>query len=37
MQIRYFATIRSITGENTLRWNQPEANLGELPGLSHKN
>jgi MoaD family protein len=30
MQIRYFATIRSITGENTLRWEQSEATLGEL-------
>lgn len=30
MQIRYFATIRTITGENALRWDQPEATLGEL-------
>ena len=30
MQIRYFATIRTLTGENTLGWNQPEATLGEL-------
>lgn len=30
MQIRYFATIRTLTGENSLRWDQPEATLGEL-------
>lgn len=30
MQIRYFATIRTITRENTLQWDKPEATLGEL-------
>ncbi|MEW5958609.1 MAG: ubiquitin-like small modifier protein 1 [Chloroflexota bacterium] len=30
MQIRYFATIRTITGENALYWDKPEATLGEL-------
>jgi molybdopterin synthase sulfur carrier subunit len=30
MQIRYFATIRDITRENTLNWNQRHATLGEL-------
>ncbi len=30
MQIRYFATIRTITREFTLDWDQPETTLGEL-------
>lgn len=30
MQIRYFATIRAITGESILRWDKPAAILGEL-------
>jgi sulfur-carrier protein len=30
MQIRYFATIRAITKENTLNWDRPETTLGEL-------
>jgi MoaD family protein len=30
MQIRYFATIRAITKENTLTWDQPGTTLGDL-------
>lgn len=30
MLIRYFADICELTGESELRWDKPEANLGEL-------
>lgn len=30
MQIRYFATIREITGQNTITWAQPANTLGDL-------
>ncbi len=30
MQIRYFATIREITGQTTIAWEQPASTLGDL-------
>ena len=30
MQIRFFATIREITGVSEIRWDEPTATLGEL-------